>query len=372
MKRAALVTSLVWLLACGGTPPRPDEGGRGAAALDDAVRALRSGAMEDALERAGEAARALPGDPLPREIAARASLALGRADAALRWTEGARDEPLVRLRAAAHLARSEHSAAARLLRGLPGGDEDPWAQALARIGRAAEGRVLHQREGAARAELPLRPDAALPVVAIRVEGRDALALIATSVQLTVLSPALRAEDGVLDELALGALRVRGVPFLVRGLELESAALGVELGAVIGLDVLARLGARIDGTRLEVGVPPELEPLDHATYDGTFLVARVTIEGRPAHALVDTAGAYALAITPEGAERLELAAEREGAGLGLGATLAITGVPLARDVMDDALESLVAAPVDGALGWGLLASLVVELGPGHLAIRAPAE
>ncbi|UJR78737.1 retroviral-like aspartic protease family protein [Sandaracinus amylolyticus] len=360
VRRLAVLSWWICLVACGGATARTSD----TRAIDDAVRAYRAGDLETALARSEEARATLPGDPLPREIAARAGLALGRPAVALIATEGAHEEPLVRLRAAAFLAGDDYDAAARALGAL---DDDPWASAIAAIAAIARGRTLHAREGAASSTLALREDTALPVIAIHVEGRATLALIATSVHLTVLAPSLRAEHGVADEIALGAMRVRDVPFVVRDLDAESAALGVELGAVIGLDLLARVGARIEqGSQSTLGVPAARDGIAHATFEGTILVAHVEIDGRTAHLLVDSAGAYALAITPSGAERIGLDAETATVRLG---DVAITDVPIARDVMDDSLEAHVESAIDGALGWALLASLVVELGPGHLAISA---
>ncbi|AKF08693.1 hypothetical protein [Sandaracinus amylolyticus] len=360
MRRLAVLSWVVCLAACGGAAARTSD----ARAIDDAVRAYRAGELETALARSEDARATLPGDPLPREIAARAALAMRRPEVALAATEGAYEEPLVRLRAAAFLARDEYDAAARVLERL---EDDPWASAITAIAERARGRSLHDREGATSSTIALREDSALPVIAIHVEGRATLALIATSVHLTVLAPSLRAEHGVADEIALGAMRVRGVPFVVRELDAESAALGVELGAVIGLDLLARLGARIEqGSRLTLGEDASREGIAHATFEGTIVVARMEIDGRTARMLVDSAGAYALAITPSGAERIGLDADTATVRLG---DVAITDVPISRDVMDDALEEHVQSAIDGALGWALLASLVVELGPGHVAISA---
>lgn len=354
------------LIACGGA-----QVARAPAVDPDAAtrRAAEAWAGLDPEAALREAERALEagGGPDAREIAARAALALGRPERAVRALAGIEDEALLRLRGAAQIAAGDRRGALATLEAAErrARAPDPWASAMIPALRAAP--EPYAVEGA-EATLPLAPFP-LPVVSVRVDTVETLAILGSGAHVAVLDPSIRNAPGAIDELGLGALRVRGVPHVVRSLEAISAALGAEIGMVIGAELLLRLAATLDGPggRVTFRASPPSSGGTSApcmALGGSFLAAPATLDGRAAWLTLDTAGAYPLALTPAAAEGLEgwrSDAVTVGA-LRLGA-LQVEDIPALRGVLDEGHARAVAAPVSGSVGWGLLGQLVVTFHPG---------
>ncbi|MBX3273604.1 MAG: hypothetical protein KF729_25295 [Sandaracinaceae bacterium] len=223
----------------------------------------------------------------------------------------------------------------------------------------------------------------LPVVRVRVDDVETLAVVSTGAELTILDPSVRAAPGVIDALRLGAIEVCDVPHTTRSLDPLSEALGARVGAAIGLDLLLRLQARIDGPggRLTLSAAaaapsPDAARAPFVTPTGSFLAVVARIAGEPAWLTVDTTAIFPLALTAGADEALGLdglawePARGPGqaiAPVAIGA-LAIEALPLARGILDDDHARAVGAPVAGAIGWGLLAELVTVLDPDARALR----
>ena len=182
----------------------------------------------------------------------------------------------------------------------------------------------------------------------------------------------------IDELGLGALRVRSVPHVVRSLEPLSAALGRPIGMVIGADLLLRLAAVIDGpagrVRVHASPPPSTEGTGAGLLplSGSFLAVEAQLDGAPAWLTLDTAGLFPLALTPSASDALEGWRETDGVELVLldvriGA-LEVRELPAIRGLLDDGHARAIGAPVSGSLGWGLLGQLVIAFDPRARRIR----
>ena len=363
------------LLGCGGATPsseepesRPDPDALTEEAADawaalDAERAARLGL------RAVEAG----GGTTAREIAARAALALGRHDAVMRALEGATSPHLLLLRARAQIAERDFAGAALTLEHV-GAEEDPWVEAvLPAIRAASEVEPYAVSGGPAEVELEELP---LPVIRVRVGAIETLALLGSSAQLVVLDPSVRATAGVIEELALGEARLGGVPHTVRSLEAVRTSLGAPIGAVLGLDVLAALRARIDGPngRVRFGGAGGAEgtPAPMLTPTGSFLAVEGAVGDVPVWWTVDTAALFPLALVPGADEALGLAdATWEPAGGGPEMTtvdalrigsMQVEGIPVVRGLLDEAHGRAVGAPVAGSIGWMLLGQLVTRFDP----------
>ena len=362
------------LVACGGarpTPTRADPEASSAAAADAWSRL----APERALTLAEEAIAQGGGDDA-REIAARAALATGEPDRAVRALAGVGDDALLRLRAAAQIAADDREGAIATLEAAArrARVEDPWASAVLPALRAA--RAPYGIEGDD-ATLPLL-DLPLPVIAVRVDTVETLAVLGTGAHFAVLDPSIRNAPGAIDELGLGALRVRSVPHVVRSLEPLSAALGRPIGMVIGADLLLRLAAVIDGpagrVRVHASPPPSTEGTGAGLLplSGSFLAVEARLDGAPAWLTLDTAGLFPLALTPSASDALEGWRETDGVELVLldvriGA-LEVRELPAIRGLLDDGHARAIGAPVSGSLGWGLLGQLVIAFDPRARRIR----
>ncbi|MCB9593180.1 MAG: hypothetical protein H6719_10645 [Sandaracinaceae bacterium] len=370
--RATLALSAL-LVACGGaggtgptTGPVEDP-----AALTEQAEAAWAELDPEAAAELAERAIAAGGGTVALEIAGRAHLAMGHDDAALEALGPATSPHLRRLRARAHLGRGDFAAAAAELEG----DDDPWAESVRPALAAVGGRPAYQVRGDA-AELAMEA-LPLPVVRVRVDAVETLAVIATSAELTVLDPSVRAAPGVIDELGLGGVRVGVVPHTVRDLGALREGLGVPIGAVLGLDLLTRLHARIDGPGATLGLSSTASAPSagatvaaYSTPTGSFLAVAGAVAGQPVWLTVDSTGVYPVALVPGADEALGL----EDAGweaadgvdvavvpVSVGA-MRIEGLPVVRGVLDEGHARAVGAPVAGALGWALLAQLVTRFDP----------
>lgn len=377
MIRAALTVAAVALAACGAPAVRRDDSTGEAAVLVEEA-AGRWGALdpEGAAERAERALAAGGGDDA-REIAARAHLALGRFDRAVRALGGVSDPVLLRLRARAQMAlgRWEDAAASLEVAGAREREEDPWAASVLGAVRAArDAEAPYALSGSPRAELPLEP-LPLPVVRVRAGARETLALVATGADLVVVDPSVREASGTLDELDLGGLRVRDVPYVTRSLADVRAALEADVGLVLGHELLLRLSATIDGPggRLVVeAAPPARERATSAPFftpGGAFLVVPVRAGGAEAWMTLDTGGLFPVALAPEaeaalGLEGLEW---REAGDLRVAPApalrfgeLVVEELPVVRGLLDAGHARAVGAPSAGSVGWALLGQLRVGL------------
>lgn len=350
------------LAACGASPPAPaarapeDDPARLTERAEEAWRSLDA----DAAAALADRAIAAGGGTVAMEIAARAHLARGRDAAALEALARASSPHLRRLRARALLSLGEIDRAAAELEG----DDDPWARSIRPALLGVRGRAPYAITGAA-VELPLEA-LPLPILRARVDGVEVLAVIATGAELTILDPTVRAQPGAIDELALGALRIATVPYTVRSLRALSDGLGVPIGAAIGLDLLLRLHARLDGPRGRLELSREPRPAapgasaaPFVTPSGSFLALEAELGGRAAWLTVDTTGVYPIALAPGAAEALGIASPEGDVALG---TLRIEGLPLVGGLLDEGHARAVGAPVAGAIGWGLLAQLVTRFDP----------
>lgn len=369
------------LIACGGAqsgsiaserPPGadPEELTREASDAWSALDARRASRLASHAVEAG-------GGTVAMEIAARASLAIGRNDTAVRALEGASSAHLVRLRAAAQIASRDYASAALTLEGARR-DEDPWVDEVAPAVRAAADNGEVYRFGGQASDVALE-DLPLPVVRVRIDAIETLALIGSSTQFVVLDPSIRAAAGAIDELSIGEVRLANVPHTVRSLEAVRESLGAEIGAVLGLDVLMALHARIDGPGRRLGLsgaPPSAPDGTSArllTLTGSFLAVEGELGGAPVWWTVDTAGLFPVALTPGADQALGLAdhpwlpASPNGPevtqveALRLGA-LEVERIPVVRGLLDEAFARAVGAPVAGAVGWVLLGQLVTRLDP----------
>ncbi len=368
--------SLLAAAACGATAP-----GGGSPAVDpDDPRALTEEAAlawraldPESAARSAERAVAAGGGTDALEIAARANLALGRYDDAIDALERATSPHLRRLRARAQIGRGDFEAAARTLEG----DDDPWAESI-RPALAAMGARRAYRVRGERAEVALE-DLPLPVVRVRVDAVETLALIGSGAAETVLDPSVRATAGAIDALRVGDLRIGPVPHTVRSLEAVREALGAPIGAVLGLDLLMRLHARLDGPgrRITLLTEPEPVPADATTTafitpTGSFLAVEARLEDRAVWLTVDTAGIFPIALAPGvdaalGLEARDWQASDAGPSLVVLSairvgSLSIEELPVIRGVLDEHHARAVGAPVAGSLGWGLLGQLVVRFDP----------
>ncbi|MCC6876484.1 MAG: hypothetical protein IT378_19425, partial [Sandaracinaceae bacterium] len=320
MRRVALFFAAA-ALGCGGSPAAT-RARSGHAAPDPAhaerrVQSAREAFAELAPERAARAAEdaiALGARGEAQEIAARARMLLGDPEAAARALEGASDPELLRLRARAQLALGRFAEAdASLVAATRRGDEpDSWVESMRAL-CAAMGSVEapYALEGAPEATLAL-VEAPLPIVRVRVDTTELLALVGTSAHFAVLDPSVRAHAGAISELGLGGLRVRGVPHTVRDLSSVRDAIGQDVRAVIGFDLLTRLHATLEGpgARLTVRAEPAALGETFAPFV-TPLGAFVALIGRlgevPAWISADTAGLFPIALTPEALETYGLSA-----------------------------------------------------------------
>jgi len=252
--------------------------------------------------------------------------------------------------------------------------------------RAAAGRRGYALSGAPEATLAFasRAPEALATVTIDVDGHRVNALVSTAAGTTVVDDSVSPEGTVLGRVALGGLVVEGVPAISRNLADVSRATGVEIGAVIGADLLVRLHATLDGpgrtvTFRTTSAPPPAagaQRLDLFAFEGSLLAVRASINAAPpAFFALDTSAALPIALTaravraagvdlgsleappgaPEGVRIYEVPE------LHLGATI-VPGVPAVVGVVPDELARIAGTRIDGMLGLLVLGQLVVTFDP----------
>jgi hypothetical protein len=282
-----------------------------------------------------------------------------RAEAALR---GVDDPDLLRLRARAQMAMQRWDDAIASLEAAARHDHDPdpWSEAFLPALRAArDAERVYATSGATQAELPLEA-LDLPVVRVRADTFETLALVGTGVDFVVVDPSLSGEGGVIDELALGALTVEGVPFVVRSLASVREALSAEIGLVIGAELLMRLSATIDGPRRRLVVyaePPARAPTTDApllTPTAAFLAVPVRVADRETWMTLDTAGAFPIAIVSEpGEPEVQVAPSVRIGGL------IVEDIPVVSGVLDAEYARAIGAPIAGSIGWTLLGQLTIS-------------
>lgn len=370
------ITTLGAGSGCGGAEVRETEGADAEAQIERAARAWAELDAAGAAREAEEALR-LEDDPQARQIAGRAHLALGQWDAAVRALSGTRDPELFRLRARAQLANDDLEGAIASLAEAQrrAREEDPWTEAMLPALRAAADRGEPYAVRGEAAALPLEA-LPLPVVRVRVDAVETLALVGSGSFLAVLDPSVRHDPGAIDELTLGELRLGDVPHIVRPLDSVRETLGAEIRMVIGADLLLRLHAVIDGPGATLRLSPEpARPAEGAsrapllTLTGSFLAVESRLGRAPAWLTVDTAGLFPVALTPGTPEALGIAeADWQPTEAGpsifvaprvrLGA-LQVEDIPLVRGLLDEGHARAVGAPVAGSVGWALLGQLVTR-------------
>jgi hypothetical protein len=363
VRAAAAFTLLLW--ACGASVEAPRSSNAGAPRAEARWQALD-------LEGALEAARA-GGTAADREIGARAALALGRPAEAAELLGGSHRLEHLRLRGQAEILLGRWGRAAAALReaGRRSRAEDPWTDDRAIIAARMADRGDTSMEGAGRSSLPLAPGRPLPFVEVEVDGRRTWALVSTGVDLAIVDRRRRARPGVLDELRLGALRLRAVPHTVRDLaDLDAAAPG-EVGLVVGLHLLRRLHPVLDGPAgaLEVGAeapPRPAEPFEATmlTPSGSFLAVPGEVPEGTLWLTVDTGTPSVVAPGPAWGASLEgprVPRLRVG-------DLVLEDLPADLGLLGESHARAVGAPVAGLLGWGLLGAMRVVLDFGARRLR----
>ena len=393
LRRIALAGVL--LAACGGAAGQPAGSGdpgptaaqraRAAERAEAARLALVEGDLPHARREATAALTLDPAEPAAREVAARVGLAEGRHDDVIAVLEGARRPRLVRLRARAHVRLGNLASAASDLASVeerpPG---DGWAEAILPIARASAGVAPYEVQGDDVVTLALDPRAPVPVIEIDVDGRSLHALVATSADTTVIDDDVRATAGMADRIAFDSLSVANVPVLSRDLGDISATLGVDLGAVIGTDLLLRLVVTIDGRERRLvlrqrGFEPSADSasVSFATFEGSFLAVPATVnDDASGWYTLDTSGLFPVALGPLGLEALELdPAELEPApgapsdevrmttleSIRIG-DMQMEGVPAVTGIFPADLSELAGAPISGIVGAAVTHQLRVTIDP----------
>ncbi|WP_157068741.1 hypothetical protein [Sandaracinus amylolyticus] len=147
---------------------------------------------------------------------------------------------------------------------MPALASDEEARSIVEVARAAQGRPLWQVSGAPCAEVPLRSDASVPVVAVMIDRAPALALVDTTKHVTELSRRRVSASGVLDRLQIGDVSVEGVPYFARALDEEQALASDVIDVVLGRDVLFRWRVQFrHGVLMRLGGPLDIGPGDSA-------------------------------------------------------------------------------------------------------------
>ncbi len=351
---------------------------------DRAMAAFEAGRLDEA-DRESEAAVALdPHDPRAVEIAARVAIALGRSDRALEVLAGAEDAVLTRLRGRARAASGDLAGVAADLAPVDGRPPaDGWAAVMLPIARSLpEGARAWVVEGDGEVERPFAAGSPLPVIEVEIDAHTVQALVATSADLAVLDESIRARPGLAETMAFGRISIGNVPVITRDLEPVREQLGVDVRAVLGVDVLLRLCATIDFRGRKVVVRRECAPsaadaaeVRFATFGGSFLAVPVTLEGRvEGFWTLDSAGAFPLAIAETTLDALGLDAAAlppapnapdesirlaEIGSVRIG-DVAIEGVPAATGLVPRDLAELAGAPIAGIVGAGLLSGFAVTI------------
>lgn len=383
------------LCACGGGAATTGVGPRGGSAAVEAgpswsrraVAAYLEGDLRRAASASANALQLDPADSHALEVAARIALAQLDGGRAVEVLRDARSPVLVRLRARAEVSRGNLAEALSDVESVDGQEPaDGWAVAMLPVLRAARGRHGYTVSGAAEATLPFASQApdALETVSITVDGRAVNALVSTAAGATVVDDSVSPTGTLLGRVALGGLVVENVPAISRNLADVSTAAGVEIGAVIGADLLLRLHATLDGPARAVtfraasaGAPAAgAQQLELFAFEGTLLAVRASInDAPPAFFALDTSAALPIALTaravhaagvdpsalqsppgaPEGVQLYEVPE------LHLGGTI-VQGVPAVIGVVPDELARIAGTRIDGMLGLFVLGQLIVTFDP----------
>jgi predicted aspartyl protease len=116
-----------------------------------------------------------------------------------------------------------------------------------------------------------------------------LGLAASASTATVLGKTVESEMATLPQLELGAIRVADMRVEIQDLSRVERDLGLRLGGILGLDVLATTSFRIDYERRQIefgdisddGIAVDVDP------GSSLAVARVILRSKPVRMLVDT-------------------------------------------------------------------------------------
>ena len=370
------VIALALLLASCGAAQPSTETAEGDATTGRASEAWSALDPERAVRLAERARQRDPSDEAAQEILARGHLALGRHREAARALEGTQDPVLLRLRARAQIALGRFDDALASLEAAARHDreEDPWSESVLGAVRAASERdEVFTLEGRDEAVVSLE-ELPLPVVRVRVDTVDTLAIVGTGADFAVLDPSVRAASGAIDELAIGALTIRGVPYVTRTLAPVREALGAEIGMVIGGQLLLRSSATLDGPGRRLVLrsrPASLEAPTGAplyTPTGAFLVVPVRVGEADTWMTLDTAGLFPIALGPG-----ELLGDAEWRELEGGAAitvvpsvrigdLVVEEIPFVRGLLGEEHARAVEAPITGSVGWALLEQMSLRFHP----------
>jgi len=388
----ATVAAIALLSSACGPPDRPatrtaaNEHRRGERSWRDrAMSAYLHGDIRTARTAATKALAENPRDDAAREVGARAGLAERDAPGVIELLRGVHHPILVRLRARAHVVNDDFAAAAHDLESVEREQpEDAWAAAVLPVVREGAGKHPYQLGGQERVVLPLLADKPLPLVEMSVDGRTINALVATSAHFMVVDDGVRPSGGIVNRVAFGAMTVDNVPVLSRDLGPIGDQLSIPVGAVIGVEMLLRLHATIDGRQhqlvlrrsgTEAGARGA--PVPYLTFDGSFLAVPVLLTDEAGGWFaVDTAGLFPIALSDEAVRALgrnpaslprapgapsedirvlQLETIRIGGA-------AVEGVPAVTGLFPRGLPRAAGGPIGGIVGGQLLGQLKMSFQP----------
>jgi hypothetical protein len=394
--RAVLSSMLVAmaLTGCGGAATEGSVAHGGGAAAptgptwsERAVTAYLEGDFSRASAAAANALQLEATDSHALEVAARVAMAELDGARAVEALRDARSPMLVRLRARAQLMQGNLAEALADIASIDAREPpDAWTVAMLPVLRAAAGRRGYVLSGAPEATLAFasRAPEALATVSIEVDGRTVNALVSTAAGTTIVDRSLSPTGTTLGRVSLGGLVVENVPAISRSLADVGRAAGVEIGAVIGADLLVRLHATLDGPARSVtfrttSAPPPAtgaQRLDLFAFEGALLAVRASLnDSRPAFFVLDNSAALPVALSERAvrAEGVDLGSLEAPPGapegvrlyeipeLHLGSTL-VQGVPAVVGVVPEELARVAGTRIDGMLGLLVLGQLVVTFDP----------
>ncbi|MEM9192678.1 MAG: hypothetical protein AAGF12_26125 [Myxococcota bacterium] len=369
-----LTPGLLFLIGCGASTAGSAGSESARASLDStrerAAEALAHGDLHRAQEAIDEALSIDPSEPATLGFAARRARSRGAPGPALALLSESSRPDLVRLRARARLRMGQVEETIQDLASVEDAEPaDGWATAVLPVLRGV-GQELYQVRGEARGTIPFVGSSALPIVAIEIDGEEALALVSTAADWMVVDPAIRPEGGVLREVGLGGVTVEAVPALARDLDGIRAELGVDVTAVLGLDLLLRFSFTLDFRERWMVLEREGEPTDgtpamvgYTMLSSDFLAVVAEADGQSGWFVIDTAGAFPLALADELVDRLALSDDRlvavPGAAsdtirgteirrLGIG-NFAVDEVPAVTGLVPEELGALTGTRVSGMIG-----------------------
>lgn len=223
--------------------------------LEQARRYWQRGQIEEIASLAWDARGTADDVAELRAMGAVGALAGDCADQAIELVGGSREPELLRVVMRAHLLRDRWQEAAEVASALElAGDDE--ARSVARVGAEARDRELWvvDAQGCLEGRVV---DAPVGVTTVAIDGVPALALIDTTSHITQVSTTIRADDGVLDTLSLGAT-IRGVPYFSRDLSRQSELAGMEIRVVLGRDILFRWMVAFESSSVRLGGPRRQE------------------------------------------------------------------------------------------------------------------